>query len=259
MTYAKRFQSLHIKSDPVILFNVWDAGTASIVQGAGAKAIATGSFPVALAQGFADGEKIPLELMLENLRRIVAAVDLPVSSDVEGGYSVEPAGVADTVELVVQAGAIGFNFEDQIVGGEGLHDIAAQTARVAGAGEGAYRAGSDIFLNARTDLFLKTKPEDHADLMDQALERAQAYAGAGGNGFFVPGLTDEGLIKQLCADCPLPVNILALPHAPSASVLAGLGVARISHGSVPYKKMSAWFEAQAKAAIDWGQAPTIAV
>ncbi|WP_456388213.1 isocitrate lyase/PEP mutase family protein [Profundibacter sp.] len=249
MTYAKTFQSLHIKSDPVILFNVWDAGTAAIVQSAGAKAIATGSWPVATAQGFADGEKIPLELMLENLRRIVDAVDLPVSSDIEGGYSVDANGVADTVAQVVKAGAIGFNFEDQIVGGEGLYDIKAQTARVAGAREGADRAGSDIFLNARTDLFLKAKPEDHAELLDEAMQRAQAYAEAGANGFFAPALTDEALIKQLCADCPLPVNILALPHAPSASVLADLGVARISHGPVPYKKMAAWLEAQAKAAI----------
>lgn len=251
MTYAKTFQSLHIKSDPIVLFNVWDAGTASIVQSAGAKAIATGSWPVAAAYGFEDGEKIPLDLMLENLRRIVAAVDLPVSSDIEGGYSVDPAGVTDTVVQVVKAGAVGFNFEDQIVGGEGLYDIATQTARVAGAREGADRAGSDVFLNARTDLFLKAKSEDHAGLMYLALERAKAYAGAGANGFFAPGLTDEALIKQLCADCPLPVNILALPHAPKAGVLAGLGVARISHGPVPYKKMAAWLEEQARAAIDY--------
>lgn len=251
MTHAKTFQSLHIKNDPLVLFNVWDAGTASIVQSAGAKAIATGSWPVAAAYGFADGEKIPLELMLENLRRIVAAVDLPVSSDIEGGYSVDANGVADTVAQVVGAGAIGFNFEDQIVGGEGLHDISSQTARVAGAREGADRAGSNIFLNARTDLFLKSRSEDHADLLDEAMLRAQAYAGAGADGFFAPGLTDQGLIRKLCADCPLPVNILALPHAPSASDLADLGVARISHGPVPYKKMAAWFEEQAKAAISY--------
>ena len=249
MGYAETFKSLHIKSDPVILFNVWDPGTAAIVQSAGAKAIATGSFPVALAHGFADGEKIPLALMLDNLHRIIDAVDLPVSSDIEGGYGVQTSVITDTVTQVVKAGAIGFNFEDQIVGGEGLHDIAIQTGRVAAAREGADKAGSNIFLNTRTDLFLKAKPEDHADLIDQALNRATAYAAAGANGFFAPGLTDEARIKQLCTDCPLPVNIMALPHAPAASVLADLGVARISHGPVPYKKMAAWLEEQAKAAI----------
>lgn len=251
MSKANLFQSLHIKSDPVILFNVWDPGTAGIIAGAGAKAIATGSWPVAAAHGFADGEIIPLAMMLDNLSRIVAAVDLPVSSDIEGGYSAAPNGVADTVEQVVKTGAVGVNFEDQIVGGQGLYDITTQAARVAGAREGADRAGANIFLNARTDVFLKAKPEDHASLMDTALERAQAYAGAGANGFFAPGLTDEGLIKQLCADCPLPVNILALPHAPAAGVLAALGVARISHGPVPYRKMAAWLEEQARAAISY--------
>lgn len=249
MSKAKDFQTLHVKSDPVVLFNVWDAGSAAIVQSAGAKAIATGSWPVAAAHGFVDGQIIPLELMLENLRRIVAAVDLPVSCDIEGAYSETADGVADTVAQVISAGAVGVNFEDQIVGGAGLYDVTQQAARVAGARAGADRAGPDVFLNARTDLFLKAKPVDHAALLSEAISRAQAYAGAGANGFFVPGLTHEGLIKSLCADCPLPVNILALPHAPSARVLADLGVARISHGPVPYKKMAAWLEEQAKAAI----------
>lgn len=251
MTHAKTFQSLHVKSDPVVLFNVWDAGTAAIVQSAGAKAIATGSWPVAVAQGFDDGEKIPLALMLENLKRIVAAVDLPVSCDIEGAYSAGPDGVADTVEQVVRAGAVGVNFEDQIVGGAGLYDIETQAKRVAAARAGADLAQPNVFVNARTDLFLKAKPQDHATLLSEAIERANAYAAAGADGFFAPALSDEALIKQLCAACPLPVNILALPHAPEAAVLADLGVARISHGPVPYKKMAAWFEAQARAAISY--------
>lgn len=251
MTNAKLFQSLHVKSDPVVLFNVWDAGTAAIVQSAGAKAIATGSWPVAAAQGFADGEKIPLELMLENLRRIVAAVDLPVSCDIEGAYSTAADGVADTVEQVVRAGAVGVNFEDQIIGGDGLYDIATQSARIKAACMGAARVAADIFVNARTDLFLKAKPEDHATHLDAAIERANAYAKAGACGFFAPGLTDAALIKQLCQASPLPVNILALPHAPAASVLADLGVGRISHGPVPYKKMASWLEDQARAAISY--------
>ena len=249
MSKSDLFQSLHVKSDPLVLYNVWDAGTAAIVQAAGAKAIATGSWPVATAHGYEDGEKIPLELMLDNLRRIVATVDLPVSCDIEGGYSPRAKGVADMAEQVVRAGAIGFNFEDQIVGGDGLHDITVQSARIAGARDGADKAGTNIFINARTDLFLKAKPEDHGAHLPEALERAHAYAAVGANGFFAPGLTDESLIRQLCADCPLPVNILALPHAPAAAVLADLGVARISHGPVPYKKMAAWFEEQARAAI----------
>ena len=92
--HARAFRALHIKGDPVVLFNIWDPGSAKIVAGAGAKAIATGSWPVAAAFGYADGEKIPLDLVLDNIRRIVASVDLPVTMDIEGGYGVEPEIVA---------------------------------------------------------------------------------------------------------------------------------------------------------------------
>ena len=114
MTHAETFKALHIKSDPIVLFNIWDAGTAKIVQSTGAKAIATGSFPVAVANGFADGQNIPLSLMLENLMRIIDAVELPVSCDIEGGYGVDTTTVADTVTQVVKAGAIGFNSKTKL-------------------------------------------------------------------------------------------------------------------------------------------------
>ena len=249
---AKVFKALHIKSDPIILFNVWDPGSAVSVASAEAKAIATGSWPVAAAFGYADGENIPQSLVTENLRRIVAAVDLPVSSDIEGGYGVEPEVVAKTVREVVQAGAVGFNFEDQIVGGEGLHAIGMQTARIAAAREAADRIVSDVYINARTDIFLKAKPDTHTDAMlDDALKRAAAFAQAGADGFFAPGLADTDFIKRLCSECPLPVNIIALPHVPDAATLADCGVARISYGPVPYRKMAAWLEEQARAAINY--------
>ena len=140
---ATVFRSLHVKGDPVVLFNVWDPGSAKIVAAAGAKAIATGSWPVAAAFGYGDGEKIPLDLALDNIGRIVEAVDLPVTMDLEGGYGAEPEVVARTVRRAIDAGAIGFNFEDQVVGGEGLHDIAVQAKRIAvggGGREGVWRS-----------------------------------------------------------------------------------------------------------------------
>lgn len=255
MTHAektKAFGALHIKSDPVILFNIWDPGSAKAVEAAGARALATGSAPVAMAHGFADGQKIPLAMMLDNLSRIVAATDLPVSSDIEGGYGTEPAEVAQTVDKTIRTGAVGFNFEDQIVGGDGLHDIAAQSARIAAAREAADAVVSDVFINARTDIFLKAKPDTHSDAMlDDALSRAEAYASAGASGFFAPGLADEAMIARLCADCALPVNIIALPHVPAPARLAEIGVARISYGPVPYRQMTAWLEEQARAAIGY--------
>lgn len=247
---ARAFHALHVKGDPVVLFNIWDPGSAKIVAGAGAKALATGSSPVASAFGYADGEKIPLDLALDNIRRIAAAVDLPVTMDLEGGYGVAPEIVADTVARAIDAGAVGFNFEDQIVGGEGLHDVAFQAERIAAAVAAVKASGISAFVNARTDLFLKAKSDTHDNaLLDQAVARAEAYAGAGADGFFAPGLGDPGLIGKLVKAVALPVNIIALAHVPPREKLAELGVARISHGPVPWRKMAAWLEGEARAAM----------
>ncbi|MER9747786.1 isocitrate lyase/phosphoenolpyruvate mutase family protein [Mesorhizobium sp. M0140] len=247
---ARTFHSLHVKGNPIVLYNVWDPGSAKIVEKAGAKAIATGSWPVAAAFGYADGEKIPLELALDNIKRIVTAVDLPVTMDLEGGYGVDPEIVARTVTLALWAGAVGFNFEDQVVGGSGLHDIAVQVKRIEAAAAAVKASGIPAFINARTDIFLKAKPDAHDDaLLDQAIERAQAFEKAGAHGFFAPGLGDEDLIETLCKAIALPVNIIALAHVPPRQRLAELGVARISHGPVPYRQMAEWLEAKARQAI----------
>lgn len=248
---AKAFHALHVKGNPVVLYNAWDPGSAAIVARAGAKAIATGSAPVAMAFGYTDGEKIPLDLALDNIRRVVAAVDLPVTMDLEGGYGVEPEKVAKSVTRAIEAGAIGFNFEDQVVGGSGLHDIALQAERVAAAAAAVKASGVPAFINARTDIFLKNKPDTHVEKhVDEAVERARAYAKAGAHGFFAPGLGDEKLIGRLCREVELPVNIIALAHVPPKAKLTEFGVARISYGPVPYRQMAEWLEAKARAAIE---------
>jgi len=247
---AKQFKSLHVKGNPLILFNIWDAGSASTVAASGAKALATGSWPVAAAFGYADGENIPFDLALENITRIIEQTDLPVSMDLEGGYGEAPDAVAQTVSRAVESGICGFNFEDQIIGETELYSLDTQTARIAAARKAADNICSDIFINARTDIFLKAKPDTHSQqMLGAAITRAKAYKTAGADGFFAPGLADESLIEQLCSAIDLPVNIIALPHVPDAKTLASLGVARISHGPVPYKKMSAWLGEQAKAAF----------
>jgi 2-methylisocitrate lyase-like PEP mutase family enzyme len=247
---ARAFAALHVKGDPVILFNAWDPGSAQAVARAGARAIATGSAPVAMAHGFADGEKIPLPLALDNIRRIVAGVDLPVTMDLEGGYGVEPEAVAATVAAALGEGIVGFNFEDQIVGGSGLYDIPAQVRRIEAVRAAVEGSGVPAFINARTDIFLKNKVETHNEAMlDEAIARAAAFADAGASGFFAPGLADEGLIGRLCAAVTLPVNIIALAHVPPNKRLAELGVARISYGPVPYRKMIAWLEQEARQAM----------
>jgi len=251
---ATTFSSLHVKGRPLILFNIWDAGSAQVVSRAGAKAIATGSWSVAAAHGYADGEKLPLELALANLQRVVGAVDLPVTLDFEAGYARTPATLVMSAARVLESGAIGFNLEDQIIGEGTLFSVTEQVARIRAARSAADRAGIPAFINARTDIFLKAPVETHdGSMLDRALERAAAYQDAGASGFFAPGLIDEGLIAVLCDRCALPVNILAMPNAPPASRLAAAGVARISHGPWPYRSLLRVLEDAARTVISADQ------
>ncbi len=247
---ANSFRSLHNPGNPVVLYNIWDAGSAKAVADGGAKAIATGSAPVAMAQGYADGELIPLEHALQNIQRIVSAVDLPVTMDLEGGYGTDPTTVASTVSQAMATGIVGFNFEDQVVGSNELYSIEDQSQRLASAREAANVNGTHGFINARTDIFLKAKPDTHNEsMLTEAIERAKAYEQVGADCFFAPGLADEKFIESLCTQIDLPVNIIALPHVPPAEKLAELGVARISYGPVPYRQMIKWLENAASGAL----------
>ncbi|WP_050602665.1 isocitrate lyase/phosphoenolpyruvate mutase family protein [Ruegeria sp. 6PALISEP08] len=249
---AKTFTSLHRKGDPVILFNIWDAGSAGAVRDAGAQAIATGSAPVAMAQGFSDGQNIRIDAALDNARRIVSAVDLPVTLDFEGAYAEDAQGISENVKRALDCGVVGFNFEDQIIGGAGLYDVAVQAKRVEAMCEACESAGISAYVNARTDLFLKASAEAHDEAMlDDAIARAAAYEAAGASGFFAPGLKGESLIGRLCTTTDLPVNIIALPGTPDSSKLAELGVARISYGPVPYRQMIKWLTEQAQTALQY--------
>lgn len=246
------FAALHVPGDPLILFNVWDAGSARIAQKAGAGAIATGSASVATAHGFDDAESLPLDLALANARRVVDAVSLPVSVDFEGGYAVEPDGTAANVEKLAATGAVGCNFEDQVVASHGtaartMHSAEDQAARIAAI---RWTVGPAFFLNARTDIFLIAAPDTHdTAIADQAIERGKAYADAGASGFFVPGLADLALLERVVEAVPLPVNFMAFPGAPDAGSVAQTGVARISHGPFPHLAALQAFEDAARAAF----------
>ena len=247
---AEAFRRMHVKGDPVVLYNIWDAGSAKSVADAGAKALATGSWSVAAAQGYGDGEAIPLDLLETIVRRISETVALPLSVDFEGGYAVEPEALGNNVTRIIATGAIGINFEDQLVGGEGLHPVSLQAARIAAIRSAADEAGVALFINARTDVFLKERDRSrHGDLLGQAREREQVYREAGADGFFAPGLVDRQLIADLCSDSVLPVNILMMPDAPAISDLAEAGVGRISFGPGPYRTITAKLAETCKRAI----------
>lgn len=234
---ARRLAELHVKGRPLVLFNAWDAGSAIAVRDAGASAIATGSWSVAAANGYEDGEKIPLDLVARIVERITASVDLPLTLDFEGGYADGGAALEENVERIVNAGAVGINFEDQRISDGVIYAMNEQSARIARARAGAVRTGVPLFINARTDLFLKNPPASHAKHLDEAIARGMAYMAAGANGFFVPGLRDEDLIGRVCAESLLPVNVMWMPELPPTTRLAALGVARISYGPRPYRQM----------------------
>jgi len=247
MSRFEDFAKLHVAGDPLVLFNAWDAGSAAAVAKSGAKAIATGSASVSMANGFGDGEDVPLDLALANAGRVVRAVELPVTIDFEGGYAEDAAGLAANGRRLAGTGAIGCNFEDQVVGTDRLYDIAGQVARIAALRDGV---GTDFFINARTDLFLKAAPETHdSALADQAIERGQAYAAAGVNGYFIPGLANLELVQRICSAVPIPVNAMHLPNGPTRAAWASAGIARVSHGPFPYMAMQAWLTNEARAAL----------
>ena len=239
------FAALHVPGDPVVLYNIWDVGSALAAVAAGAKALATGSHPVASAHGFPDGETVPIEFALANAKRIVDAVELPVSVDFEGAYSADPDKGAANVVRLMATGAVGCNFEDQVVGGEGLHALDLQCRRIAAIRNAV---GAAFFINARTDAFLKTKTYDDA-LVDQVIERGKAFADAGASGFFVPRISDPRHIERVVREVPLPLNAIAFPGAPSKAEWAAAGVARISHGPFPHAALMKQFEANAREAI----------
>ena len=239
------FAALHVRGDPVVLYNIWDVGSALAVVKAGAKALATGSHPVADANGWADGQIVPMEFAFANATRIMNATELPLTVDFEGGYAVEPEEVGGNVGSLADTGVIGCNFEDQVIGGEGLHPLDLQVRRI----EAIRRAvGDQFFINARTDLFLKTQTYDDA-LIDQVVERGKAFAGAGASGFFVPRLADPAQIERVVREVPLPLNVIAFPGAPPKSEWAAAGVARISHGPFPHRALMVQLEEAARAAI----------
>jgi 2-methylisocitrate lyase-like PEP mutase family enzyme len=245
MNKFETFAALHVPGDPVVLYNIWDAGSALAVVKAGAKALATGSHPVADANGWPDGEQVPIDFAIANATRIADAVDLPVTVDFEGAYSDDPEEGGRNVARLKETGAVGCNFEDQRIGEEGIHPLELQVRRI----EAIRRAvGTDFFINARTDLHLKVKEQDES-LLEHVIERGKAFADAGASGFFVPRLADSRQIERVVREVPLPLNLIAFPGAPPKAEWAAAGAARISHGPFPHRALMEQLTESAKAAI----------
>ncbi|MEM9669810.1 MAG: isocitrate lyase/phosphoenolpyruvate mutase family protein [Pseudomonadota bacterium] len=230
-----QFAALHVPGDPVVLFNVWDVGSARAVETAGAKALATGSHSVAEANGYSDGEETPLGFVVENAARIVKGVEIPVSIDFEAGYGDTPEIAAESLTQLAETGIVGVNIEDGLFG-KGIRSVDNQAVRLKALAAVRSSSGAEVWINARTDLFLQSKPEDHGTFVSEAVERGAAYAEAGARSFFIPGLADLDLISKVCESSELPVNVMATGKGPSVAEFASAGVGRVSFGGYPWHK-----------------------
>lgn len=224
---ADQFHALHAGPDVLLLPNAWDAASAALMEDAGAKAVATSSAAVAWARGYADGDKVPVAAVIDTVAGIARVVSVPVTADIEGGYTDDLPTLAETIKAVVGAGAVGINFEDGRRDPD-LHARKIETARAA-----AGQAGVDLFINARTDVYLAGLAQGEAALAE-ALRRAALYAGAGASGIFVPLPIEEDLLAKLAAGIALPLNVMGRPGMPSAARLAELGVRRLSSATGPF-------------------------
>jgi 2-methylisocitrate lyase-like PEP mutase family enzyme len=223
-TRARGAELLRLHQDPELLtvVNVWDVVTAKVVAGVpGTKALATASHSIAASYGYPDGEQIPVDLMIEAVGRIVAATELPVTADLEGGYGNAP----EAVRRAIGVGAVGANIEDQM---KPLPESVAQVEAVMKAAEDE---GVDFVLNARTDAFALGRDRDKAEVFADALERGKAYLDAGAPVVFVPARLNEEQVATLVeAFGPQRLTLIGIPGMPSLARLAELGVARVSYG-----------------------------
>jgi len=225
------FRAMHTAGRVLVLPNVWDVASACLAEDAGAAAIATTSAGVAWSIGAADGDQLERGRALDLIARVVAAVDVPVTADIESGYAKTPDGVGETIQAVLAAGAVGVNLED--VGAAGtppLRPIEEQSERLAAARRAAEAAGTPLFVNARVDTYLRAVGDPNARF-ENTVTRASAYIAAGADGIFVPGVTDLVTVSALARAIGAPLNILVGPGAPTVEELAELGVARVSVGS----------------------------
>jgi 2-methylisocitrate lyase-like PEP mutase family enzyme len=219
------FRSLHAPGRLLLLANAWDAGSARLIEARGAPAIATTSAGLAWSRGYPDGDRLPGRVLESALAEIARVVSVPLSVDVEGGYSSDPREVAETVRAVLAAGAAGINLED----GSGPPELLCR--KIEAARSAAARAGADLFVNARCDVYLRgLVPPESA--VAEALLRARRYCAAGGDGVFVPGVREAAEIREIAGGLgDVPLNVLWLPGLAPLPELRELGVRRLSAGS----------------------------
>lgn len=222
---AERFLALHHGDQPLLLPNPWDAGSAKLLASLGFEALATTSSGFAATLGRLDGG-ITRHEAIGHSATVVAATDVPVSADLENCFADDPAGVAEAVRLAIEAGLAGCSIEDFARRKDDpIYDAALAAERVAAAAAAAHAGPVHLVLTARAENYLHGRPD-----LDDTIARLQSFQEAGADVLYAPGVSDLGDIRRLVSSVDLPVNVLALPNAPSVAELAAAGVRRISVG-----------------------------
>ena len=229
MSTTTVFRNLHRQpGQPLVLANIWDAGSARLVESLGAKAIATTSAGVAWALGYADGNQLPLEKLAHVVRSIVDAVRVPVTIDVEAGYAADPSAVVECLKPILHAGIAGINIED------GADAPKVLAMKVEALKQTTASLGLDVFINVRTDVYLRNLRPDEKKV-SETLSRAAIYRLAGADGLFVPGIVDATQIREVSSGTELPLNVMSVPGLPGLPELASLDVRRLSAGSAIFQ------------------------
>jgi 2-methylisocitrate lyase-like PEP mutase family enzyme len=228
---AEQLLSLH-RGPLLLLPNAWDALSAKVLEETGVNAIATTSAGVAWSLGYADGEKIPWHEMLAAIERVASAVRVPVTADIEGGFSSTTPDLIHRTEEVIRAGACGINLEDGLDHGASLRSVDDASERIAAVRRTAAKLGIPLVINARTDVYLRAGGNDPA-VFEETLSRCQAYVAAGADCVYPLGLVDLPQITRLVAALKHPVNIIGRRGTPSLADLQAAGVARVSTATTP--------------------------
>jgi len=230
---AEAFRRLHDRARLLVLPNAWDAMSARIFEAAGFSAIATTSAGVSYSVGYPDGELVPRDEMIAAVARIARCVNVPVTADMESGFARSPDDIAETVHLIIEAGAVGLNLEDTVHGaGRTLYEIPDAVDRIRAARHAATAAGVPIVINARTDVYLLGIGEK-STRFNHAVGRLNAYRAAGADCLYAMGYFDAATIGRLVKAVNGPLNVMGLPGTPPVAELERLGVARVSTASGP--------------------------
>ena len=225
-----QFHQLHHNNELLVLPNIWNPLGALLLEETGYKAIATASASVAYANGYQDGEKIPFDELILILQNIAKSVKIPVTADVESGYTQSNSVLKENIKKLVDTGIAGINFEDSHHEELKLFTKEEQSEKINLIRKTASEKGSHLFINARTDVFLKQNHLSKEEKLAEAIERGNAYRDAGADGFYPIFLKEKENIKTVIEEVQLPVNILMLPGIPDFNELKKIGVARISLG-----------------------------